>query len=108
MKKKLLSALLAGAMLLSLVACGGTTGDDKPGSSSTESTVPPEQKTTYMEFPAEYQSWDENGKAVNFERLGTAENGMVVSLRYEASKIGTQIMEKAEMPLIRPLQRPWR
>ena len=94
MKKKLLAALLAGAMLLSLVACGGTTGDDKPGSSSTESTVPPEQKTTYMEFPAEYQSWDENGKAVNFERLGTAENGMVVSLRYEASKIGTQIMEK--------------
>ena len=27
-------------------------------------------------------------------RLGTAENGMTVSLRYEASKVGTEIMEK--------------
>lgn len=58
--------------------------------------TPPEEteKSTYMEFPAEYQSWDSTGKAVNFDRLNSAENGMVVSLRYEASEIGVQIMEQ--------------
>lgn len=46
-----------------------------------------------MGYPEEYRTWDEQGKAKNFDRLVTAENGMVVSLRYEASKIGADIME---------------
>lgn len=97
--KRLLSLCLAFAITMSLVSCGNGT----PGASSSETANPatssqntPEEteKSTYMEFPAEYQSWDSTGKAVNFDRLNSAENGMVVSLRYEASEIGVQIMEQ--------------
>ena len=83
MMKKLLSLLTALALALCASACGGS------------STLPAaEASNVYMDIPQEYRSWDENGRNVDFDRLGTAENGMVASLRYEASAIGVDIMKQ--------------
>ncbi len=53
-----------------------------------------ESEGAYIEIPAEYRSWDENGKDQDFDHSGTAENGMVAALRYEPAVIGTEIMKK--------------
>ena len=53
----------------------------------------PETPSVYMDIPQEYRSWDEDGHNINFERLATAENGMVAALRYEPAQIGSDIME---------------
>lgn len=91
--KKLLALLMAGAMTLSLVACGTQGNTSKSG--STSSTGSSEGKpSVYMDIPQEYRSWDENGKNINFERLTTAENGIVAALRYEPAQIGVDIMKK--------------
>ena len=100
MKKRLLALFLASAMALSMVACGQPADTSTPAASSpavsepavstpAEPDVPAE--TPLMEYPKEFQTWDENGKNIDIARLGSAENGMAVSLRYEASQVGADI-----------------
>ena len=102
MKKRLLALFLASAMALSMVACGQPADTSTPAASSpavsepavstpAEPDVPAE--TPLMEYPKEFQTWDENGKNIDIARLGSAENGMAVSLRYEASQVGADILE---------------
>ena len=73
--RRLLAGVLAGAMVLPLSACGGKGGP-------------------YVDIPPAYRSWDEDGKAQDFSRLGTAEGGMVAAMRYEAAKVGTDILDR--------------
>lgn len=99
--KKLLALALAAAMTLSLASCGngGGTSASQPSagsaSSSSQSAPDPQPETTsvYMDIPMEYRAWDEKGNSVNFDRMSTAENGMVTALRYEPAQIGCDIME---------------
>lgn len=98
--KKMLALFLAVAMTLSLVSCGpkAPTSDGSDISSqgtpgSTSSTViTPEEPGVYIEIPEEYRSWDANGNSVDHTRIANAENGMVASLKYEASAVGRDIM----------------
>ena len=99
--KKFAALLTALAMMLSLAACGpqnpAPAASSKPPVSSSQSNPAPQQPETpsvYMDIPQEYRSWDENGKNINFERLTTAENGIVAALRYEPAQIGVDIMKK--------------
>lgn len=101
MKKRLLALFLASAMALSMVACGQPADTSTPAASEPAVSTPAEPdvpaepaEKPYMEFPKEYQTWDETGKSIDVERLASAENGMVVTLRYEASKIGADILEQ--------------
>ena len=97
--KRFLALALTAAMVLSLAACGPQkpthAGSSAPPASSSQNPAPPEQTpSVYMDIPQEYRSWDENGKNINFERLTTAENGMVAALRYEPAQVGVDIMKK--------------
>ncbi len=96
--KRLISLLTALALMLCVVACGGAASSapaSQPASSAPAATAEPApEKSFYMDIPQEYRSWDENGQNIDFDRLGTAENGMVASLRYEASAIGVDIMKQ--------------
>lgn len=66
MKKKLLSLLLAGCMVFSLTACGGSNGNDSNDSSTQEpvqteeQTSNPENETTESEQPSEEPSDSNN------------------------------------------------
>lgn len=87
-----LSLALTLSMAASLVACGqqganSASSSGSPDASSGETAAP------YVEIPAEYQSWDENGQKVTRDMLATGENGMVSTLNYVASKIGADILE---------------
>jgi len=107
MKKRLTALFLAAAMAASLVACGQPAASTPPAASSPAQSQPavstpsdpapevPEEpaEAPLMEYPKEFQTWDESGKNIDIARLGTAENGMAVSLRYEASQVGSDILE---------------
>lgn len=92
--KKLLALLMAGSMTLSLFACGtqgnnsNSSSDSTPGAGSSEG-----KPSVYMDIPQEYRTWDENGNDVDFDRMTSAENGIVAALRYEPAQIGVDIME---------------
>ena len=79
--KKCMAWLLAFLMILSCAAIG-------PRAVRAEDDAP------YIDIPPQYRSWDENGNTVNYEKVNTAENGMVAALRYEPAQIGTEIMQQ--------------
>ena len=96
--KRLLALASAMALMVSLTACGpngGTNSSANPGSASVSSSAntptEPDEAKPYIEIPAEFQSWDENGQQITRSMLTTADNGMVSSLNYVASKIGADI-----------------
>ena len=98
--KRLLASALALALAVSLTACGPSTGtgsSSNPGASSASSVgsqTESEAAKPYIEIPAEYQSWDESGQQITRSMLSTADNGMVSTLNYVASKIGADILEQ--------------
>ena len=103
MKRRLFALFTALTLALSLTACntpagsqssaGGSSSTPPPSSSvSTPDVSQPETPSVYMDIPQEYRTWDENGDDVDFDRLTTAENGIVAALRYEPAQIGTDIM----------------
>ncbi len=102
--KKLLALLLSLVMVFAMVACDAkpaeptdpdpTESETSEGTSADPTQTETEDMSPYIELPEEFRTWDENGMPKDITRLGTAENGMTVSLRYEASKVGTEIMEK--------------
>lgn len=99
--KRLLALASAMALMVSLTACGpngGTNSSANPGSvpvsSSANTPTEPDETKPYIEIPAEFQSWDENGQQITRSMLTTADNGMVSSLNYVASKIGADILEQ--------------
>ncbi len=98
--KRLLALASAMALAVSLTACGpngGASNPSNPAPSSTSSgaSAPsePDAAKPYIEIPAEFQSWDENGQQITRSMLTTADHGMVASLNYVASKIGADILE---------------
>ena len=107
MKRRIFALLLAGAMTVSLCqGCAPETAAEPAATTAAESTAPAEEtaagqaeaaqpsgEAPLIEIPQEYRSWDESGD-VNYEKLNSAENGMVAALRYEAAEVGNQIMEE--------------
>ena len=103
MKRRFFALLTALVLVFSLTACntpagsqssaGGSSTPPPSSSVSTPDVSQPETPSVYMDIPQEYRSWDEDGHNINFERLATAENGMVAALRYEPAQIGSDIME---------------
>ena len=98
--KRLLALASAMALAVSLTACGpsgGANSSVNPGSSSVSSgsntPTDPDEAKPYIEIPAEFQSWDENGQQITRSMLTTADNGMVSSLNYVAYKVGADILE---------------
>ena len=107
MKRRIFALLLAGTMTVSLCqGCAPETAAEPAATTAAESTAPAEEtaagqaeaaqpsgEAPLIEIPQEYRSWDESGD-VNYEKLNSAENGMVAALRYEAAEVGNQIMEE--------------
>ena len=98
--KRLLALASAMALAVSLTACGPQGGSGAPANSTSAQTPPssstpvePDEAKPYIEIPAEFQSWDENGQQITRSMLTTADNGMVSSLNYVASKVGADILE---------------
>lgn len=90
--KKMLALFLAVAMTLSLVSCGPKAPTSDGSDISSQGTPGSEEPGVYIEIPEEYRSWDANGNSVDHTRIANAENGMVASLKYEASAVGRDIM----------------
>ncbi|MCR5370896.1 MAG: gamma-glutamyltransferase [Clostridium sp.] len=112
MKKKLALGLAVMMGLSSFTACQSTqpaapASTEAASEAAAETEAPAaeteaetaeaagEEKTDkpYIEIPAEVQSWDESKKEVRRDMLTTADNGMVASLNYVASKVGADILE---------------
>lgn len=91
-----LALVLTLAMTTSLAACGktdpGSAATSSSSAVSSSSSADAEEAKPYIEIPAEYQSWDENGSQITRNMLATADKGMVSSLNYVASKIGADIL----------------
>lgn len=92
--KKMLSVLLAGAMAISLAACGSKTPNPPevtpktPSGSSSVSTP---------EGPADDGVWrpfNEKGETIRTDRDATGENGMVASSNVYATMAGLEILEQ--------------
>lgn len=47
----------------------------------------------YIDIPSEYRAWDRDGNIVDYARVRSGKNGMVAAIRYEAAKIGTDILQ---------------
>lgn len=94
--KKLLALLLSLVMVFAMVACDAkpaeptdpdpTESETSEGTSADPTQTETEDMSPYIELPEEFRTWDENGMPKDITRLGTAENGMTVSLRYEADR----------------------
>ena len=112
MKKKLAIALALTMGISTVAACGQsqpapattaaateaaaeTEAPAAEGETAAEAAEAGEESTDkpYIEIPPEVQSWDESKKQVTRDMLTTAENGMVSSLNYVASKVGADILE---------------
>ena len=92
--KKMLSVLLAGAMAISLAACGSKTPNPPevtpktPSGSSSVST--PEGPTD----DGVWRPFNEKGETIRTDRDATGENGMVASSNVYATMAGLEILEQ--------------
>lgn len=95
--KKIITFAMTLVMVASMTACGqpSTRTISEPSADPSDSSVTSDtqEAAPYIEIPVEYRSWDEKGRQITRSMLGTAENGMVSSLNYVASKIGADILE---------------
>lgn len=76
--KRLLALASAMALAVSLSACGPQGGAGTPANSVSSQTPPsssapvePDEAKPYIEIPAEFQSWDENGQQITRSMLTT-------------------------------------
>lgn len=92
--KKMLSVLLAGAMAISLAACGSKTPNppevtpNTPSGSASAST--PEGPTD----DGVWRPFNEKGETIRTDRDATGENGMVASSNVYATMAGLEILEQ--------------
>ena len=95
--KKAIAFAMTIAMVVSMTACSqpstSTISQPPADLSASSAATDTQEATPYIEIPEEYRSWDEKGRQITRSMLGTAENGMVSSLNYVASKIGADILE---------------
>lgn len=89
--KKLLALLMAGAMTLSLFACGnqGNTSGSNTSQSGEENTA-----LTPAYSVEGFETVDAEGNRVTDNRDATASNAMAVASKYEVSQVGAEIMQK--------------
>ena len=89
--KKYLALLLAGVMMLSLVACGEkqTTDDEQTGNEAGNGSL-----SSIVDLNTDWLPYDENGNLKLTERDAEGKNGVVTSANYYASKIGEKIIEQ--------------
>lgn len=86
MSKKVLSLLLALAMMLSLAACG-----EKAETPVDE----PETKQLTPAYSVEgFETVDADGNRITIGRDATAKNAMATASKYEVSQVGAEIMSK--------------
>lgn len=99
---KITSLLLAFILMLSLVSCQTEEEEPVDNGEETEETVDEEETEETARFDLadfedyKYGDWlpfDEDGEFVQDGRDAEGENGVVSSQKYEASKIGVEIME---------------
>ncbi len=90
MKKtqKSLSLLMAFAMLLSATSCG-----TNPSTSSASSTASQGGSASYTSLD-DFKLFDADKQMIRTGRNDTGEKGVVSTSKYEASKIGRQVMEE--------------
>ena len=92
--KKMLSVLLAGAMAISLAACGSKTPNPPEVTPKTPSG--PSSAST-PEGPTDDGVWrpfNEKGETIRTDRDATGENGMVASSNVYATMAGLEILEQ--------------
>ena len=92
--KKMLSVLLAGAMAISLAACGSKTPNPPEVTPNTPSG--PSSAST-PEGPTDDGVWrpfNEKGETIRTDRDATGENGMVASSNVYATMAGLEILEQ--------------
>lgn len=89
--KKYLALLLAGVMMLSLVACGEkqTTDDKQTGNEPANGVI-----SSVVDLNTDWLPYDEDGNPKLTERDAEGKNGVVTSANYYASKIGEKIIEQ--------------
>lgn len=88
MSKKILSLLLALAMMLSLAACGEKAEPPKE-------ETPPEEVTLTPAYSVEgFETVDADGNRITIGRDATAKNAMATASKYEVSQVGAEIMSK--------------
>ncbi len=87
--KKLLALLMAGAMTLSLFACGNQTSTSSSGSTSGSGSQSTENTGDGVWSPV-----DANGNTKRDERDATSENGMVASSNVYATMAGLKVLEE--------------
>jgi len=86
MRKRVLIFILIFMLIISLV-----TGCGKPANN--ESAVQQEATSEIKQETEEFKLFDENGNPLNPPRDAVAKNGIVSTQKYEASKIGAEILE---------------
>ncbi len=91
--KKAISLLLAGAMALSLTACGAPAAGSESQSSSPESSGSQSQDSPAYSVDG-FETVDENGRRLTTGRDATASKAMVSSSKYEVSQVGAEILSK--------------
>lgn len=87
--KKLLALLMAGAMTLSLFACGNQASTSSSGSTSGSGSQSTENTGDGVWSPV-----DANGNTKRDERDATSENGMVASSNVYATMAGLKVLEE--------------
>ena len=88
MSKKILSLLLALAMMLSLAACGEKAEPPKE-------ETPPEEVTLTPAYSVDgFETVDADGNRITIGRDATAKNAMATASKYEVSQVGAEIMSK--------------
>ena len=90
MSKKILSLLLALAMMLSLAACGEKAEPPKEETPPEETEV----KLTPAYSVEGFETVDADGNRITIGRDATAKNAMATASKYEVSQVGAEIMSK--------------
>lgn len=90
MSKKILSLLLALAMMLSLAACGEKAEPPKEETPPEETEV----KLTPAYSVEGFETVDADGNRITIGRDATAQNAMATASKYEVSQVGAEIMSK--------------
>lgn len=96
--KKLCALLLAGAMMLSLAACGqketpaAASSSAAAAASSSASSEEPEKVPAYS--VEGFETVDADGNRITTGRDATATQAMASASKYEVSQVGAEIMEK--------------
>lgn len=96
MKKRNLALVLAAVMMASTVGCSSSTQTAPTTTAATTAAETTVAETTDSEKSADDGTWkpyDENGQIKRDDRDGNGENGVVSTGKYEASKIGAEIIK---------------